>query len=482
MPPTFHWATSEHLPAGAVKSSSIRQPIDETSLSNASLRDYEFGFYDSLVLTQVLRRPKLRFGAIDVKHCVGGLIKNGAQGSVMVCDYDGPAISPRGAVGNDLTRYVQKVMPFPTLESAVAVYLSAERIFKRVSHRHVVRYLAGEVGSYGSLDGDSLLDAEDAGINTLIQRAGGIDGDDSVDWGDSELSLLDSARGTSDFFAVPIPSNKASEAPPANGKLFYVALIVPHYPDGDMEAWLGNGRRSPIPMRHVTCIALQLARALSCMHTGSNYPAEPVASHTPIVHADIKPANILFFSDFDQQKHAVLIDLDISLELESLTTPRPVVDTSRRRSVHGAEERPFTTGWCSPEQSESDGTDVSLASDVWSLGLVVLCLVAHRDCQELPLSANGGDEKLLHLPGPWVAGEVGSAVGSRLRAAVERKANAGINRCPSTCAAHKAVLKSKLPCLIADCLQYDRTKRPTSRDLEKRLTRILNTLLETPAQ
>jgi serine/threonine protein kinase len=131
-----------------------------------------------------------------------------------------------------------------------------------------------------------------------------------------------------------------------------------------------------LPPEDVRRIGVGVAHALAALHERG------------LVHRDVKPSNVLLTVDH----RAKLADLGIARELDG----HPV---TRDGAVPG------TAPYLSPEQAE--GKAVGPASDVYSLGLVLLeCLTGHR---EYPGGAlESAVARLLrdpvippHLPDPW---------------------------------------------------------------------------------
>jgi serine/threonine protein kinase len=150
--------------------------------------------------------------------------------------------------------------------------------------------------------------------------------------------------------------------------------LVTEYVDGPTLA--DNVAGGPVAPEQLRSVGAGLARALAALHDHG------------LVHRDVKPGNILITSS-GQPK---LTDLGIAVELGGL----PVTQDGM---VVG------TVPYLSPEQAQGD--DVGPASDVYSLGLVLLeCLNGHREFPGAPLES--AVARLLRdpavppdLPPPW---------------------------------------------------------------------------------
>jgi len=151
--------------------------------------------------------------------------------------------------------------------------------------------------------------------------------------------------------------------------------LVCEYVDGQSLAQeLAGG---PLPADRVAEIGIGIALALAVLHAAE------------VVHRDVKPGNVLLENGTGRAK---LSDLGIARDLGT----DPVTGTS---DVVG------TAPYLSPEQAR--GEAVGCASDVYSLGLVLLeCLTGRREYQGEAIPA--AVARLLRdpaipadLPGPW---------------------------------------------------------------------------------
>ncbi len=113
--------------------------------------------------------------------------------------------------------------------------------------------------------------------------------------------------------------------------------------------------RHPLTSRHIAEIGYDLAEALDYIHAHG------------VIHRDIKPSNILLvdYGDGSPRARAKLTDFGIAIaeDLERLTTDGTTTGTA---------------GYLSPEQAS--GQPIGPASDVYSLGLVLLeCFTRHLE-------------------------------------------------------------------------------------------------------
>jgi tRNA A-37 threonylcarbamoyl transferase component Bud32 len=128
--------------------------------------------------------------------------------------------------------------------------------------------------------------------------------------------------------------------PDGTPRMYLVTELV----DGtDLRVRLRAGR---LPLRHVAHIAYDLAEGLAFLHANG------------VIHRDVKPANVLLVRGSEARRPRVkLTDFGIALRDE-------------RRVGLREEETLGTAAYLSPEQAA--GEDITAATDVYALGLVLL--------------------------------------------------------------------------------------------------------------
>lgn len=153
-----------------------------------------------------------------------------------------------------------------------------------------------------------------------------------------------------------------------------IALFTEYAAGGNLARWISGPR--PREMPEVLRVALQLTSALAATHRAN------------VVHQDIKPANILMTERGD----VMLSDFGIA---------RMVIATAGTAGEHKADYAGRTLAYCSPEQHEKK--PLGPASDVWSLGLVLLELTVGQRTWLTGLTAEAAlDGIAARIPAPLV--------------------------------------------------------------------------------
>ncbi|TPV95023.1 MAG: serine/threonine protein kinase [Myxococcales bacterium FL481] len=157
--------------------------------------------------------------------------------------------------------------------------------------------------------------------------------------------------------------NYASEA---TGEYFLVMSLVPGRP---LSEWIGGSRQ--LSDDELESVLMQTLRALAYLHDRS----------PPIVHRDVKPANLVMQDD----GRVTLVDFG---------GVRRALDADAAPTVVG------TFGYMAPEQAQGQATP---GADVYSLGVTIAALAANLEANELP--RDGLAYRLPHgkLSAPWRA-------------------------------------------------------------------------------
>lgn len=126
-------------------------------------------------------------------------------------------------------------------------------------------------------------------------------------------------------------------------------LVLEHVDGEPIDAW-SNRRKLPLDAR--LALFVEVCKAVDYAH------------RKLVLHRDLKPSNVLV----DAAGRAKLLDFGIAKLLD------PSAGGSEETLADGP--RPMTPAWASPEQLR--GEALTLASDVWALGLLLCLLVAGR--------------------------------------------------------------------------------------------------------
>lgn len=214
-------------------------------------------------------------------------------------------------------------------------------------------------------------------------------------------------------------------------------IILPYYPKGDLKQFIAN-HKGPVPVYNLLSLVLQLTTALVYLHH----------QHPPLVHGDVKPENVLLLNT-DQ---VLLMDLDLCAE-EDCTEASPLSGCS-----HGSSSRPsagaYTCEYTAPEIRNSRPRTPK--ADIFSLGIVTYALAALPS--EIFLEYKGSVRLL--------SDDVWEKDFSTLTRLV---CHAIRTRCPS--------YPVELQTLIMDMLRFRPEDRPSSTEVEGRLSTMMMQLL-----
>ncbi|KAK3683279.1 hypothetical protein LTR37_020392 [Vermiconidia calcicola] len=162
-------------------------------------------------------------------------------------------------------------------------------------------------------------------------------------------------------------------------------------PHGDLQVsldrhyWLMKGNKAhKKPMRYhfqtrtLWCIFERLTKAV-CLMTHGHLPNDPKPKHewVPIIHRDIKPDNIFLAAAHDPASQPWRKIPEPKLGDFGLAVPSALAEKQRNCRIG-------TEGWKAPEQEHYDTIEwrrhdwniQSGASDIWSLGRTMLCLMS----------------------------------------------------------------------------------------------------------
>ncbi len=163
------------------------------------------------------------------------------------------------------------------------------------------------------------------------------------------------------------------------GKPFYV-----------MEYLCGKSLKDLIPMPLPMFINLcrQICLGLQCAHQGMNINGKIY----PLVHKDIKPANILVIPDPILSQLAKILDFGIAKFLDYSVT------VSTNQGFNG------TLPYCSPEQLEGDELDSR--SDIYSLGVMMFEMLTGKKPWQPETELFGAWYKVHHFETPQAIADV----------------------------------------------------------------------------
>jgi len=138
-------------------------------------------------------------------------------------------------------------------------------------------------------------------------------------------------------------------------------LVLPYCKNGSTELLTGQVQKDDDIWKFI----YDVASGLNYLHT----------NNPPIVHQDIKPANILI----DDNKNYTITDFGISI--------------SRKHHAYDAEENSGTLAYMAPERF-SDGAIPMPESDIWALGATLYELVTGQ----VPFGEDGGSNQIEEKP------------------------------------------------------------------------------------
>ncbi|TWB41101.1 serine/threonine-protein kinase [Nitrospirillum pindoramense] len=177
------------------------------------------------------------------------------------------------------------------------------------------------------------------------------------------------------------------------------SMLVLEYIDGQSLSYFL--RRGPLGLTGLEALLRRLAAGLTAVHAAG------------IVHRDVSPDNILLPGD--NPAGAKLIDFGVAREMRNGATPRDGLDFAGKFS------------FASPEQLGMHGGAIGVASDIYSLGLVI---VAAARGEKLPMGQTVEEATAARRQVPDI-----SAVPDRLRGVVATMLQPDPKRRPTDLAA-----------------------------------------------
>jgi len=161
--------------------------------------------------------------------------------------------------------------------------------------------------------------------------------------------------------------------------------LVMDFVEGDDLASILR-QRGPVPPEQAIAWILQVADALSYLHT----------RQPPVVHRDIKPANIRLTPD----GRAMLVDFGLVK-----------IYNAQLRTTMGA--RAVTPGYAPPEQYGHGSTDAR--SDLYALGATLFNILTGQDPLESVQRMSGAQMRLVNQINPRIDPSVGAAIERAMR-------------------------------------------------------------------
>jgi len=161
--------------------------------------------------------------------------------------------------------------------------------------------------------------------------------------------------------------------------------LVMDFVEGDDLASILK-QRGPVPPEQAIAWILQVADALSYLHT----------RQPPVVHRDIKPANIRLTPD----GRAMLVDFGLVK-----------IYNAQLRTTMGA--RAVTPGYAPPEQYGHGSTDAR--SDLYALGATLYNILTGQDPLESVQRMSGAQMRLVNQINPRIDPSVGAAIERAMR-------------------------------------------------------------------
>lgn len=138
-------------------------------------------------------------------------------------------------------------------------------------------------------------------------------------------------------------------------------LVLPYCQNGSTELITGQMQRDEDIWKFIS----DVASGLNYLHT----------SNPPIVHQDIKPANILI----DDKRNYTITDFGISI--------------SRRNRLYDTEDNSGTLAYMAPERF-AEGANPMPESDIWALGATLFELITGK----VPFGEEGGSKQTEEKP------------------------------------------------------------------------------------